>query len=499
VSLPIDSDGWRRLSPRMLLIHPVVEVTKSIPLLLGVLFAGSHSGTGAYWGLGVAVVVIVLSLTRWFTTRYRIDDDQIQLRHGLLRRQTVNARLDRVRTVDVTAHLLHRVLGLSRVTIGTGTSDRRRRPDGLTLDGVDTDDAQRLRAELLHHVLAAPEQGSGEQAGPLREQDLAIFDPAWIRYAPFNLSGAVTALAVVGFALRIVNDAHVDLAKVGPLRHAGNDVTSASLIGIVVIAVIVVLVFIALTSTTGYVLAFWGFHLTRHEGGSLHVSRGLITTRNTSIEHRRLRGVELSEPLLLRWVGGARTLAIATGLRVGRGSERGGTVLLPPAPAGEAIRVAAAVLETDGPIVAPLRAHGPSARRRRYVRALGVTLLVLSILLAIGLIEGWPWPLALLALVMVPAALLAEDRYRSLGHLLTHGHLVVRSGSLVRRRVAIKQDGVIGWKMRRTFFQRRLGLMTLTAATAAGRQGYRIIDVDLAEAESVIAVCSPGVLDGLRC
>lgn len=489
----VDTDGWRRLSPRMLLVHPIVEFGKALPVLIGVLLAGSHNGSGEYWGLAVAVVVIGLAISRWFTTSYRIDAEQVQLRRGLLRRQSVNARLDRVRTVDVTAHLLHRMLGLSKVTIGTGTSDRRR-PDGLTLDGVPAEEAQRLRAELLHQTV--------ETAQPrpvVAEQELACFDPRWVRYAPFNLSGAVTALAVLGFAVRIISDAHVNLARFGPLRHAGHDVSSTSLVGVAAGVLIVVALLIALASTLGYVLAFWDFRLTRHEGGSLHVSRGLITTRNTSIEHRRLRGVELSEPLLLRWVGGARALAITTGLRVGRGAERGGTVLLPPAPSREAIRVAGAVLGTARPIVGPLVGHGRGARRRRYLRCLGLTGLVLLIALVVGVWAGWPAPLSGLGLLLIPAALLAEDRYRSLGHDLVGPFLVARSGSLVRRRVAVDVDGVIGWTMRRTLFQRRQGLTTLTAATAAGRQGYRIIDVELSEAEAIITACSPGLLAGLTC
>ena len=182
---------------------------------------------------------------------------------------------------------------------------------------------------------------------------------------------------------------------------------------------------------------------------------------------------------------------------MGRGSERGGTVLLPPAPAREAVRVASAVLGAAEPITGRLVAHGSAARRRRYVRAVGLVLLALMVVLIFGLVEHWPAALGLLALVLVPAALLAEDRYRSLGHAISTSHLITRSGSLVRRRVAIDQDGVIGWKMRRTFFQRRVGVMTLTAATAAGRQGYRLIDVDVAEAEAVVARCSPRLLEGL--
>ena len=89
------------------------------------------------------------------------------------------------------------------------------------------------------------------------------------------------------------------------------------------------LVAVVVASTVGYALAFWDFRLTRHPGGTLHVTRGLITTRATTIEERRLHGVEISEPLLLRMVAGARLIAIATGLRVGRGAERGGSLLAP--------------------------------------------------------------------------------------------------------------------------------------------------------------------------
>ena len=52
-------------------------------------------------------------------------------------------------------------------------------------------------------------------------------------------------------------------------------------------------------------------------GGTLHIVRGLLTRRSITLEERRLRGAEVSEPLLIRAVGGARTLAVATGLRVG--------------------------------------------------------------------------------------------------------------------------------------------------------------------------------------
>jgi putative membrane protein len=225
------------------------------------------------------------------------------------------------------------------------------------------------------------------------------------------------------------------------------------------------------------------------------VTRGLISTRATTIEERRLRGVEISEPLLLRAARGARCIAIATGLRVGRGAERGGSLLLPPAPLHEAQRVAAAVLHASEPVTVPLIRHGPRAHRRRYTRALvmwALLAVVLVVLAGLAQVPSWAWPASLLLLPL--GAVLAYDRYRSLGHALAGRILVTRAGSLVRRRSMLACDGIIGWNLRQSFFQRRAGLATLVATTAAGRQRYAVLDIPLDEAVRLADRALPDLL-----
>ncbi len=80
------------------------------------------------------------------------------------------------------------------------------------------------------------------------------------------------------------------------------------------------------------------------------------------------------------------------------------------------------------------------------------------------------------------AAALAADRYRSLGHRLTDGWLITRTGSLVRRRSVLSTDGIIGWRIHQSWFQRRQGLVSLAATTAAGRQHYVAHDIPAAAA-----------------
>ncbi|PRC52389.1 hypothetical protein C6A85_58580, partial [Mycobacterium sp. ITM-2017-0098] len=61
--------GWSRLSPRMLFVHPVHEVVRQIPVLIGSLVLGSATGNPIWTLVGVGLV-IAYGLARWFTTAY---------------------------------------------------------------------------------------------------------------------------------------------------------------------------------------------------------------------------------------------------------------------------------------------------------------------------------------------------------------------------------------------------------------------------------------------
>src|SRR5215471_5272228 len=203
-----------------------------------------------------------------------------------------------------------------------------------------------------------------------------------------------------------------------------------------------------------------------------------------------------------RWCGAARggrgrvyRRLRARVLGLPPGAERGGTLLLPPAPREEAVRVTAEVLRARDPVTSPLAQHGDAARRRRYTRmaiALAVLAAAVVVLSRLVPVLAWSWELML---VLVPCGVaLAYDRYRSLGHALVGRFLVARRGSLVRRRYMLDCDGIIGWNLTQSFFQRRLGLATLAATTAAGRQRYDVQDVPLAEAVRMADQALPGLL-----
>ena len=141
---------WRRLDPRMLLVHPVVELVKFLPVLIGIFVLGSNGNQG-WWQLFGVAIPIALGIMRFLTTTFRITPTQIELQRGLIGRKVLTARLDRVRAVELTSTPIHRILGLAKVEVGTASAAKQD-DDKFALDGLPLDEARHLRVALLHRV-----------------------------------------------------------------------------------------------------------------------------------------------------------------------------------------------------------------------------------------------------------------------------------------------------------------------------------------------------------
>lgn len=475
---------WRRLDPRMLVVHPVAGLVRLLPAFAIVLLTGREGDLSRVWfSLGGAALIVIFGVLRWRFTQYRITPDRVELHSGWIRRQRRSVPRDRIRTVDLTSRLEHRIFGLSVVKIGSATGGSGEHA-GLALDAVSKAEADRLRRELLDRSpVAAPQSASHATPPPV---ELARLDWAWLRFAPLSFSSLAGVGIVAGALFNLLNEAGAN-----PGRLAGDAVERLARTGLAA-AVGLIAVTVLAAAVIGSLVLFaerwFGYRLTREPDGTLRVRRGLLTRRSLSVSEQRLRGVEVSEPVLLRAGGGAQTRALSAGLT----RDAQGGVLQPPVPRAEAHRVAslAASAPPEEITRAPLRQHPPAARRRRLTRALGPTIVVVAAAFAVDAHVLGP-----VALVLLPVlALVGWDRARVLGHTLTCGYLVARQGSIVRRTVALQRGGVIGWKVRQSPFQRRAGVVTLEAVTAAGRGAYAVPDVAPAEAVALMAAVTPDVV-----
>ncbi len=327
---------------------------------------------------------------------------------------------------------------------------------------------------------------------PVAQPDevLLRFDPRWARYAPLTASGAVIASAVTAIGSQGMDALGVDPVTDLGLDERLGDVRVLPLVGVLVLAF---LVLTAVSGVLGYLVTNWGFTLTRDpRGRSLQVRRGLTTTSETSVEVARVRGARINEPIGLRLTRAAGTDALLAGGSV----LTGGTATLAPAAPRAVARATAARVLGNAALESPLRSHGPAARRRRLLRGvLGSAVPVAALVVAAALDRLAWWPAVTAAVVLLPLGLaLGVDRYRRLGHALVEGHLVVRWGTVNGRHAALQTAGIIGWNLQQTWFQRRAGLATLVATTAAGGQLLEVLDVPTEVAVALADAATPGLL-----
>lgn len=523
-SEPADEVAWQRLSRRMLIVHPLDLLKGLIPLII-VALLGQRAASGGSAIVNIvtpiiaAVLALVVGVGRWWSTRFRFAEGQLQLRRGLLNVSRLTTRLDRVRSVELVAPPIHRLLRVSKVQIGTGVDGER-----IELDSLTHQQAVALREELLARIPVAmqrsqagagpasmpvgstappptglpvddappPEFAPGDEGHPLPayepEIELARLNPSWLRYAPFGLSGLAAAATLVGLGFQVWDE--LGLGSVDVVRSAADWIADLSALFLSLAIVVLLATLWPLFSMASYVLAWWGLAVMRGNG-TIRVVRGLLTQRSSSIEEARIRGAVMGDQILLRTVRGANLKTLATGV-----GEGGTQDVLPPAPLAVVEAVGAVLLEEDGILQARLRAHGPGARRRRHTRAQWLTV---GVLVAIAPFVIWwdasPWWLLAGLPVAALSAWLAEDRYRQLGHALRGRYLVRQEGSIFRQRVALERAGVIGWVISESFFQRRVGVATLTATTAAGAESYDVVDLPAGDAVPLAHDALPGLLD----
>ena len=440
-----------------------------VPALVIFLSAGARVIVPAV--LLALLVGVPLAILSWWRFRYRVGGGRLELHSGVVSRSVRTIPLERVRGIDVTEPFLHRLLGLVRVEVeaaaGGGESAE------LSLAAVSRAQADELREALLGPARAAEEEAA--EPPPLYRASPRLLALGGIT----SLSYLLAPAAILGVAFNLADDLPGRFVERAAESAADRFPTDA--VGLVVVgAAVAALVLVA--AAAGSLLVDWDFTL-RDEGERLLASRGLFTRRLVNLDRSRIRGVDVRDTLLRRPLRLAAVTAIAAGVR----GRSGGTLLAPVIRAGGLPGLLRAVDPLAPDPGAPLAAHPPAARSRRFVRALALPLAGLAVALALGVWWGAAVALAAVAL----ALLLGLDRYRQLGHAFDGRRLALREGSLRRRRTELDPDGAVSFELRTSPGQRRAGVATLTVHLGQGAGSRRALDLGEEQAAALLGDVRP--------
>ncbi|MGH7776183.1 MAG: PH domain-containing protein [Candidatus Dormibacterales bacterium] len=293
---PLEAGAWHRLHP----LSPVVRAGRAMIAVAGVfaltLAPGGRESQGGLIGHVVfAAGLIVLGVVSWLVTRWRVEEGDLRIETGLIRRSSLRFPLKQTQAIDTVRPLLARVLGLSelRLRVG-GSSGGSGRLAYLTAAQADL-----VRGQLLAIARGVPDDV------PASSERVLVWVPAPRLMGSILLSGLSVTLALLVAAL--VATAVVD-------RHAA--VAGISSGG-------------ALVASLGTIL--WrrlnaGYDMTVADApDGLRVRSGLLQTTAETIPEGRVQAVRMVEPLLWRPLGWCRLEVDVAGRqrKGGEGSPEG--------------------------------------------------------------------------------------------------------------------------------------------------------------------------------
>lgn len=454
----------RRLHPLSWLFVLLAHLKQFIFPILVLLFFG-RGDRNDLWSMVVICVLATLSIWRYYTYRFRIGHDSLQIRSGMLERSLREIPFARIQNVALHQTLLHRMFGVAEVRLESAggikpEAEMRvlKLSDAMALEAL----VRRRRGETVAEAHEATPAGEVLYAlsladivrlGLISNRGMIVVGGAFAALAQFSPDLISDLLEKWGRAMFGVFE--------GLFSGFGHGhVASAALVVIVgfVLALRVFSIGIAL-------LHYAGFRLEEH-GRRLTLERGLFTRLRTSTPRRRIQSWSLHEGMLHRWFG-RRTLEVSTAVLENGSRHNHPRSLRELAPVATPERCDALIRH-----LAP-QMHWPPSEWKPLHRLVFWRLFLPQLLLA-GLIGAiaW-WRLGKLGLVFVALwvpwiAYIAWQNARHAGYAADDRLVAVRGGWWTRewRFAEIGKLHAIRWGQ--TPVDRMLGMARLLLDTAGG-------------------------------
>ena len=490
----------RRLHPLSWLFAAAQVARGFIVPALVVLFASGESYE--LWALAFVIPVTVGAMLQYAVFRYRLANDEMVVRDGLLTRTERHIPYARIQNVDLVQNPLHRLLRVALVRVETASGSK---PEAV-LRVLSLDAVNEMRAAVFagRPGPAAVRPGGAElsdgPAGPLLHVPVGEL----VKLGTISNRGLVVVGAAAGlwwqrtrfgpdlgdWATPLVESA---LARL-PGVDAGPPLVRAVLAGIALLLGIIVL--LRAFSIGWYLLQLYDFTL-RWRGPDLAATYGLLTRVSRTIPAARIQSLRSTESPLHRWFGRQsvelRTAGGSAGPRVGAdldGAGGGATAETQwLAPLVETARVPAlieAVLPDAALDAVRWEALPRRAWRRIFVRVAAMAVFPPTLAVAVAVS---PWML----LVALPAGLAAVAHarltVRHAAYALAPWGLLCRLGWWNRTLTVVRYARIQTVALCESPFDRRHGMASVrvdTAGAAAGRYTIRIPYLDR-ETAAVVA------------
>ena len=480
--MPGTSTAWRRTAPVAVLFFFGRTVKKLVANGTNVLASAAgllvllkqHVLLAATAVVLVLLVLAVVAVLRYLHFRFKVDDERVLIRQGVVRKTQLDMRFDRIQGINTEQSLVYRMLGL--VTIRFDTAGSTANEGYLPAVTPEFTDLLRERVDTEQTPSEPVAQTRGAVILRLDPRDVVLVGLTDPRVAQAVVAG-VAVLSFLYQGSRELRDAVFTVAR----ETVANVVGLGFLAGLVVAVglVVGVVLLLILASIALAFLRYHGFEL-RQDATAVSSHAGLLTRRDVVVEVSKIQQLHLVQGLIMRRLRRFRLDAVpATSGNVNASSDAVEKLRVPLLnerqveevrrrtipDEGQAMQIAP---ECDGYVAVSPYFMWPRVLWGGLVPA-GVATVVLSLFWgAAGL-----WCLGWIALSLP----LAWQRWRRQAYLHDDDGLMSRYGLFARRVDAFLFRKVQRVTVRQSPLQRRRGLATLSVSLASGNVSVPFIDL----------------------
>ena len=487
----------RRLHPLSILFN-IGKRFGALVFPLVLLLVGMGTDEDRWQGYAMVLVVpyALVTLTHYFSFRYRYDDNELVIRHGIIFRNQRHVPYDRIQNIDAIQNVLHRLLHVVEVRIQTGggaepeatlsvlalddLDEMRRRVFGLTAATH-----ARPRVEPVLDAAAETDAGPGAEPAPavaarvllhLPPRELALYGVIENR-GLFIIAAALGLASEFASMPRLLERVVGEQAGRGFFRSAARTIfeSGGPSTRVVLVGLAALLVFLLISRVFSIVWAFVRLHgfTVVQTGEDLRTEYGLLTRVVLTVPRRRIQTVTIRQTPLHRWLKRA-SLRVST---AGGGEEERSSSrrewFAPVLHQDQVGEVLGALLpgvhidELDWRGVHP-RAFGRILRRS----LVGTAVLQSLAFVVLGSRAWWLLP------VLVLWAIFTSHRYASrLGWCTTREAIAFRTGTLVHAVTLAPLVRVQSVSLHESPFDRRTGMARVKIDTAGKGGGDYGVDV----------------------
>ena len=471
----------------------LVDLVFGIPRESGDPLDGIYERGAVGWALLAAAVILIVILIAftlsWRMHTFRVSDESVEVRSGILFRSHRQARLDRIQGVNIVRPLIPRLFGAAKLEVSVAGQDA-----NVQLAYLGSALADGLRRDLLQLASGArqPRPGPGDLApetpppagdpalmpagSPLAAQAgrrQALNDYASARVGEFLAPELDPDAAPPESVVRIPL-----LRLIGSIVFSGFTVFVAVAIVALVVSVIVggsewllIAIFPGLIASVGYYISRFTKSLRYSIAGTrdgVRVGFGLLTTSNETLPPGRIHAIGVTQPLAWRPFGWWQISINKAGHSTNDGAAgQAATTVLPVGSLSDVAKVLELILP------------GFAIDEPRALIQRGLT--------SRGGDDGF-------ANAPRRAAWLRPFSWRRTGYAVSAGAVLLRRGVLSRELVLVPLARLQSVGINQGPVRRRLRLASARLHTVAGPVSATLGVIDVGEAERLLETVTAGAV-----